>query len=255
MTPAQGAAGLDTPPPPITDLLARLRSNDAATLQRLARLVDGLLETAGRLNLTGDRTAELFWPRHVEDGLRALERVEQRLGRLGDIPTAGPVLDVGSGAGLPGLVWAAVRPRAAIDLLDARARRCRFLQQMAERLELANVRVHKGRAEDLAHRPELRERYGLVVARALAPMAVLAELTLPFARSNGAVAAIKSADIDQELAAATGAVRRTGGETIERLPYTRSDGKACCLLWLRRHGAVPDGLPRRSGTPARRPLR
>jgi 16S rRNA (guanine527-N7)-methyltransferase len=108
----------------------------------------------------------------------------------------------------------------------------------------------------LARRPELREAYDLVSARALAPLPVLLELTLPFVRVGGRVAAIKAqAGLGEESAAASAALRELGGTTeVRALSYTRSDGKDCAL-WLAEKGRpTPQAYPRREGIPERNPI-
>src|SRR5262245_38752022 len=111
----------------------------------LARFVGLTLEAAGQMNLTSDREPELFWQRHIEDALIGAEKIERALGAA----EGWRVLDVGSGAGLPGLVWAMLWPASRIDLLEARRKRVEHLRKITTALDLNNVRMLEGRAEML----------------------------------------------------------------------------------------------------------
>lgn len=232
------------------NLVVRLGDEAAAVVEaRLRRLAGVILRANERMNLTADADPELFWQRHIEDGLAAAWIVEDAAG------APASVLDVGSGAGLPGLVWALLWPRASVSLLDSRARRTEFLKEAAKELAI-DARVYAGRAETLAHEKSLREAFDLVTARALAPLPALLELTLPFVRVGGHVAAIKSAaGAADELASARKALDALGGEAApRRIPYTRSDGKACEVVLVRKLRPTPKGYPRREGQPQHRPL-
>jgi 16S rRNA (guanine527-N7)-methyltransferase len=130
--------------------------------------------------------------------------------------------------------------------------------ETAAALELANVRVLTGRAEDWGHDPAHRERYGLVTARAVAPLPVLLELTLPLARPGGVVAAMKSESAGEELAQSAVALRRLGGappDMARTLFYDRHDGRRACVCLLGKATATPGAYPRPPGVPKRRPLR
>lgn len=165
------------------------------------------------------------------------------------------LLDVGSGAGVPGLPLKIARPDLRVTLLEATGKKARFLEHMTGLLELNDVRVVNARAEDAAHRPEHREAYDVVVARALAPLPVLVELCLPFARVGGIVIAPKGVDARREAEAAEKALRLLGGRVREvrrvdspDLPPDR------WLVVLEKTAPSDDVYPRRAGLPAKRPL-
>ncbi|MCE5230712.1 16S rRNA (guanine(527)-N(7))-methyltransferase RsmG [bacterium] len=229
------------------------RSVDAAAAEALDKRLGGLasliLAAAGRMNLTADRDPELFWARHIEDGLAAGWAVQDAAG----IPAR--VLDVGSGAGLPGFVWALMWPESSVSLLEARSRRGEFLKQAAAELGL-DVPVLVGRAETLARDTNLRESFDLVTARAVAALPSLLELTIPFVRVGGHVAAIKStAGADDELAAAKKALGVLGaGPDPRRIPYDRPDGKPCEVILVRKIKPTPPAYPRRDGLPQNKPI-
>ena len=233
--------------------LTKSRWDAERVLPRLGALVDAILEANRHMNLTADGEPDLFWVRHVEDALWTAWLLEDSVGRPG---AEDRLLDVGSGAGLPGLVLAILWPEAQIDLLEARRRRADFLKSTAESLGLGRVRVLEGRAETLAHQDDHREKYNVVTARAVAPMPTLLELTLPFARLGGVVAAVKSADAQEELRSARTALATLGAGQgpLECLPYQRSDGKACQVCLARKMEPTPGLYPRRCGVPERKPL-
>lgn len=222
-----------------------------ALLERFRALVATILEAAGRMNLTGDREEALFWPRHIEDALAAAAQIAAAGGAP---PPGARVLDVGSGGGIPGLVWALLWPHARVDLMEARQKRSAFLRQAASALALGNVGVLEGRAEDLAHQASLREAYALVTARALAPLPTLLELTLPLVRPQGWLGAIKTAPLDAELAQSRTALKLLGGGGVDLRPYTRSDGKNCVVCLVRKSRPTPARYPRRPNLPERCPL-
>lgn len=218
----------------------------------LARLAAVILEANEQMNLTADRDPALFWARHIVDAAESARRIEVALGP----PAAGErILDVGSGGGIPGLAWAVLWPAARVELMETRRKRVEFLRQAAAALGLSNVAVHEGRAEELGQDAALRERFGLVTARALAAMPTLLELTLPFVRVGGWLAAIKSQPVAEELAQGRAAAETLGGAaetTVE--PYWRGDGKPCAVCLVRKLAPTPPGYPRRPNLPERRPI-
>ena len=146
---------------------------DAAAPARLVRYHRLLCEWNARMNLTGDTDFAVALYRHYLDSLAPL-RLE------GLFAHGARVIDVGSGAGFPGLPLAIARPDLQVTLLDALQKRISFLAAVVEELGLTHVRLVHARAEDGARNPEHRERYDLAVARAVAPLPVLCELMLPF---------------------------------------------------------------------------
>lgn len=221
-------------------------------LERLGVFIDYLLARNQRINLTGDRTPELQWNAHIGDALPVAALIERS---LGGAPTDSRVLDVGSGGGIPGLVWGLLWPGAEVTLLEATGKKVRFLESAAELLNLDNVRVLNGRAEDLGREAAQRERHDIVTARALAALPVLAEWTLPFLRVGGTLFAMKGPDPAPEIESARSAFRQLGAaEEPEIVPYTRGDGRECHLLIYRKIRPTSPGYPRKAGAAKRRPL-
>ena len=156
----------------------------------------GLLATRGVAHgLLGPREVPRLWDRHLLNCAVVAELIEQRRGTL---------VDLGSGAGLPGLVLAMVLPDMAVTLLEPMERRCRFLTECVTELGLANVSVLRGRAEDVTIRADV------VTARAVAPLPRLAELAMGVVRPGGMVLAIKGRTAAEELKSAGSVLRRIG---------------------------------------------
>lgn len=240
------------PPQSTLDLLDRWGDRADAIRESLTRYVVLILEGNARANLTGAKDPQELWRGHIEDALHGATLLETHYGR----PTPETrILDVGSGGGLPGIVWAILWPKSSVTLLDAREKKCAFLEAAAKILHLGNVEVVCDRAEIVAHRPDRRERYDWVTARALAPLAVLAEWTFPFAKWGGRVFAVKAAEIGDELDASKRAYKLLGAPAAPRLhDYTRADGKACLLVAAQKVGMTPSPYPRREGVATAKPL-
>jgi 16S rRNA (guanine527-N7)-methyltransferase len=160
-----------------------------------------ILATRGvEQGLIGPREVARLWDRHLLNCAVVAELLDDRPGSL---------VDIGAGAGLPGLVLAMVRPDVAVTLLEPMERRCRFLAGCVTELGLANVSVLRGRAEDVAAQADT------VTARAVAPLPRLAELAMGVVRPGGMVLAIKGRTADDELKSAEPVLRRLGARSAE----------------------------------------
>ncbi|KAG2499547.1 hypothetical protein HYH03_002492 [Edaphochlamys debaryana] len=166
------------------------------------------------------------------------------------------VVDVGTGAGLPGMVLAVARPQWKVTLLDSLRKRCDFLREAAALAGMSNVEVVWARAEDAGQKPELRQSFDLAVARAVAEARVLAELCLPFVRVGGLWVAAKGPDPEAEVEAAQSAVRQLGGRqlALERVESLSAEGRPFTALVVAKHGPTPARFPRQAGTPSKKPL-
>ena len=188
-----------------------------------------------RTNLTTVPAADR-WQRHVAEALT--------LARLVQIRQAAEVIDVGSGAGVPGIVIAVARADVRVTLLESDARKAGFLTHVAGVIGLRSLVVVKRRAEEAGHDPALRQRFDVATARALAPPAVLCELTLPFVRIGGTLAALVSD---------AGAAARQASASAAQLGGAVSEGRPGVLL-VSKVAPTPARFPRRPGVPAQRPL-
>ncbi|MGH2457407.1 MAG: 16S rRNA (guanine(527)-N(7))-methyltransferase RsmG [Chloroflexota bacterium] len=211
-----------------------------------------LLDWNQRANLTSITEPADVQVKHFLDSLTVLTGLPEAV-RLGMGPAA--LLDVGAGAGFPGLPLAIVRPLLDVTLLEATQKKCRFLEHIVAVLGLPNVDVLGGRAEELAREPARREAYDVVVARAVASLAALAELCLPFVKIGGRMIAPKKVGIESEVAAAGRAIGLLGGRLavpiIVRVPFL---DEARQLIVVEKVRPTPTRYPRRPGLPAKLPL-
>ena len=163
-------------------------------------------------------------------------------------------IDVGSGAGFPGIPLAIALPQVHFVLLDALDKRVKFLQSAVDALGLNAEAVHL-RAEDAARRPEFREQFDIALARAVAPLNVLAEYLLPFVRTGGQMLALKGPDAENELTQAGAAIALLGGGTgyIEPVSIPERDWSHR-LVAVEKQSPTPEKYPRRAGMPEKKPL-
>ncbi|MDO4350492.1 MAG: 16S rRNA (guanine(527)-N(7))-methyltransferase RsmG [Eubacteriales bacterium] len=222
---------------------------DGRTPGRIARYHTLLCGWNARMNLTGDTDFAVAADRLYADSLAPL-RLE------GLFPQGASLIDVGSGAGFPGLPLAIARPDLQVTLLDALGKRVNFLAAVVEDLGLENVRLVHARAEDGGRDPAHRERYDVAVARAVAPLPVLCELLLPFVRVGGHMGCYKGPAAGAELEAGARAAKLLGGGAISALPVdipSQPEWRHCVLLCQKEQKTVRQ-YPRKAGTPGREPL-
>ncbi len=165
------------------------------------------------------------------------------------------LLDVGAGAGFPGMPLAIAYPDLRVTLLEATSKKVRFLDAVARELGLENVTAVHGRAEEFARKVEQRARYDFVVARALAPMRTLVEYTLPFARRGGVLIAYKAVEAERETAEAQRAIKALGGRAREIIPVRLADlDDVRRLVVIDKIAPTPDVYPRAGGLPKNKPF-
>jgi 16S rRNA (guanine527-N7)-methyltransferase len=226
---------------------------------------DELITWNRRFNLTAVTDREEVQYKHFLDSLTCLLV-------LPDVPANVPIpntvplssgveaawrcIDVGTGAGFPGLPLKILRPRLQLTLLEATGKKTVFLRELVAKLGLEGVEVIHGRAEELGQEAEYRERYDVAVARAVASLQVLVEYCLPFCGVGGRFIAQKStAGLEDELAAAGEAIQVLGGCLREvkpiKLPGLEPER---CLVAIDKVGSTPAKYPRRPGMPVKRPL-
>jgi len=212
---------------------------------KLERYFELLVEWNGKMDLTNVPPEEMA-ERHFADSLLPLTQLP------GYFKKEGRLIDVGTGAGLPGMPIAVVRPDIAVTLLDAQRKRCDFLTAVRDELKLENVTVIHSRAEDAA-RSQLRESFDIVTARAVAPLNVLSEYLLPFAKVGGCALCWKGPALQGEIADGERAVRKLGGgmKSAVRMPI---EGSEHMIQPIVKTAPTPKAYPRKAGTPSKQPL-
>jgi 16S rRNA (guanine527-N7)-methyltransferase len=202
-----------------------------------------------RINLTAITGYEEVQLKHFLDSLTVCRAVTV------GAAAAMRVIDVGAGAGLPGLPLKLAFPDIHLAMVESVGKKARFLEHLVAALSLSGVEVLTGRAEELAHQPRLRESFDLAVSRGVAKLPSLLEYTLPFCASGGRVAVWKRGGIEEEIAGAASALAVLGGSTPKVYPVMLrglTDGRV--LVVVAKTAPTPARYPRRPGIPDKRPL-
>jgi len=214
---------------------------DPGHLGQLTAYLACMFETGLHTNLSAIRRGDEAWMRHIFDALTLLPFLAPAQG----------VIDIGTGAGIPGMVLAISRPDLSFTLVDAAGKKCRFLREVVDHLELSNVTVLHARAEDMGRDPELREHADLVLARAVSALAVLLEFCMPLVKPGGRFLAMKGERYAEELAEAGSAMLALGIAAPEVHPAVAGPG---AQLVFYKQTETPERYPRRTGMPKKRPL-
>lgn len=216
---------------------------DDGDVERLGRYLAMLLAANELVNLTAVTDPAAAWMRHIFDSLTLVPL-------LVELPDAARIADVGSGGGLPGIPLAICLPGLHFTLMESTGKKAEFIRAVATALKLQNIEVECERAEELARdRRRHRDSYDAVVARAVGPMSVVAELTVPFAKKDGRVLLIKGQKADEELAAAAKALGLLDAEHTGTI-----DTPTGRVVVLTKQLPTSRTYPRNPGEPKRKPL-
>ncbi len=164
------------------------------------------------------------------------------------------VIDVGTGAGFPGIPLKIFKPNLKITLLDSLSKRTNFLTKVINELNLKKITVIHSRAEDAAQNPEIREKFDLSVSRAVAKLNILSEYCLPFVKIDGYFAALKSTNIETELKASKNAIKILGGNFYKNIEIKLPNDDPRNLIYIKKILTTPKNFPRRAGTVEKKPL-
>lgn len=222
---------------------------DGKAPARLRRYHEMLCDWNTRMNLTGETDFSAALDRLYMDSLAPLA-----MG--GMFPSGATLIDVGSGAGFPGLPLAIAQPDMQVTLLDTLAKRVGFLEAVAGELGLTNVQTLHARAEDAGHLPAMRESFDIAVARAVAALPVLCELLLPFVKVGGRMICYKGPSVQEEMEAGNAAARMLGGSMLTALPVRLPSQPEWqhCVVVSHKEAETNGKYPRRAGLPGRKPL-
>jgi len=218
---------------------------DSSQIDLFKRHYELLIEWNTRINLTSITDPQEVESRHFLESLAIAQIVPA------ETLASSRVVDIGSGAGFPSIPLAISFPDAQVTLIESSNRKTQFLALLQRSLRLPNLCVITGRAEELAHGADLREAFDVVLARAVAKLPSLAELTLPFCRIGGKVVLHKGPDVTDEIAAAANAIETLGGAAPKSTPVPQL---RTTLIAISKDRVTPENYPRRVGIPAKRPL-
>jgi 16S rRNA (guanine527-N7)-methyltransferase len=200
-----------------------------------------------QLNLTRITEPQEFWEKHLWDSLRGVfPQVTQEFQRA---------IDIGTGAGFPGVLMAIAHPTWQVTLLDSTRKKINFLQEAVRSLKLANIRMLVDRVEQVGHHPSHREFYDVATIRAVASASVCAEYALPLLKVGGVAVLYRGQWTDEAAIALSSAVKKLGGtiEACEKFETPITQGVRHCL-YLRKVNSTPKEFPRAIGVPTQNPL-
>lgn len=216
-------------------------------LQAFERYRDELLDWNSRFNLTAILEPQQVLVKHFLDSLSCLKVLHAAPGQR--------MIDVGSGAGFPGLPLKIVCPQLALTLVESVGKKAAFCRHMVQVLGLEMVEVLTGRVETLGQAAGHREQYDWALARAVAGMPVLAEFLLPLVKIGGSMLAMKGENAPTETQAAEHAIRKLGGRLVQMAPVQLPGLEEIrYLVVVEKINATPPAYPRHVGIPAKRPL-
>lgn len=204
-----------------------------------------LVETNKVMNLTAITEFDEVIEKHFLDSLS--------LYQIYDLSKESNILDMGTGAGFPGIPLKIVFPELHVVLADSLNKRIKFLQEVIEKLELHNVDAIHARAEELARNKQYREQFDLCVSRAVANLSTLSEYCIPFVKVGGQFISYKSGEIEEEVNHAKKAVSILGGKIREVYKFDLYEQKRSFVV-IEKKKNTPSAYPRKAGTPTKQPL-
>ena len=228
--------------------LARM-INDELTedqVENFFKYMNLLLEWNEKINLTAITDVDDIILKHFIDSMTVLKYIEKDKS----------IIDVGTGAGFPGIPIAIMREDVKITLLDSLNKRINFLKEVCSELKINNIETIHGRAEEAGQNKQYREKYDIAVSRAVANMTTLSEYLIPFVKVGGICICMKGSEIDHELEQAKFAIKELGGkiEKVEKFNLSDSDIERNIVI-IKKIKPTPNRYPRKAGMPSKMPIR
>ena len=216
-------------------------------LQQFVTYYDALIAWNQKMNLTAiEEPVEVAYKHFVDSVclLRVVADLKQKC-----------MIDIGTGAGFPGVPLKIMEPALDLTLFDSLNKRIIFLQELCRTLQLKNIKAVHGRAEEFGIKPEYRQQYDMATARAVARMPVLLEICLPFVKKGGIFIALKGPELENEIKESSNALKELGGNLIDVQKFTLADGAYTRnLAVIEKIKDTPKKYPRKAGTPQKKPL-
>ena len=216
-------------------------------IQQFLTFYEYLIEKNKVMNLTGITEFQEVVEKHFLDSLCLVKAFPR--------PDTGKMLDLGTGAGFPGIPLKILFPELSMVMLDSLNKRVGFLNEVISEIGLSGIRAVHGRAEDLGKNREYREQFDFCVSRAVANLSTLSEYCIPFVKTGGFFIPYKSGKSQEEISEAEGAVLHLGGKmegtVFETLPNSEAER---AFVLIKKVSATPKKYPRKAGTPSRDPI-
>lgn len=213
--------------------------------EQFYRYMNILIEWNKVMNLTGITDPEEIIIKHFIDSLTVIKRVDPK----------DNIIDVGTGAGFPGVPIKIAFPETKVVLLDSLNKRIKFLNEVIEQLQLKGIETIHGRAEDFGKNEKHREKYDIAIARAVAPLNILLEYLMPFVKIRGKVLCMKASNNEEEIKNSKKAIKILGGELVNTdeffIPNTNIKRK---IVQINKVEGTNKRYPRKAGIPSKEPL-
>lgn len=216
-------------------------------IAQFLRYYEMLIEWNGFMNLTSITEFDEVMKKHFIDSISLIKAY--------DVTKNASVIDIGTGAGFPGMALKIAYPNLRITLLDSLNKRIKFLEEVITELELSDIETIHGRAEDYAKPDKLRESFDLCVSRAVANLSTLSEYCIPYVKVGGEFISYKSEKIEKEIVAAEKAINILGGKIIEQTEFLLPNSDIYRnLVVIKKISDCPKKYPRKAGLPTKEPL-
>jgi len=225
------------------ELISKYNIKSNNITKQLYTYMECILESNNNINLTSITNPNEFIVKHFIDSLIISEYID-----------GNKILDIGTGAGFPGIPLAINNPDKNFVLLDSVNKKLNVIRGTLPKININNVDVIHSRAEDLAHDNEYREQFDCVVSRAVANLTTLVEYMLPFVKVGGMIICLKGPNYEQELMDASKAIDILGGKVEKTLSFNIEDNERN-IIFIKKYKTTPEKFPRGQGKPLKEPIK